>query len=608
MRSPSPFAVVAAAVLLGAAPSARGAPPEEPLVLTDIPEIGQPGGSLRMLVGRTRDTRLFTVYGHARLVGYAPDLAFVPDILASFTVEEGRIFTFRLRRGHRWSDGAPFTTEDFRFWWEDVALDTELSPLGPPVEMLVDGEPPRVEVLDPLTIRYVWSKPNPLFLPALARATPLFIYAPAHYLKRFHRRYADPAALQRLVSQDRARDWVQLFGRRERMYESDNPDLPTLEPWMPTIRPPAQRFVAIRNPFFHRVDERGQQLPYIDRFVLELVDGKLIAMKTAAGETDLQGRGLSFRDYTFLKESEGRSGLEVRLWKEGRGAHLALYPNLNAADPVWRGLFRDRRFRLALSLAIDREMLAQYLYFGLATPANNTILPESPLWSDEVGTACLGHDPAQANALLDALGLDRGQDGVRRLPDGRPLELVIETPGEEPEQLDVIELLADDFAAIGLRIHGRPSERELLRNRLFAGQALMTIWYGIENGLPRPETSPHEFVPTSQFDQPQWPKWGQHFETRGAAGEAVDLPEARRLLDLFAAWRNAASPAEQEAIWRDILVTYAEQCWTIGLVRDVLQPIAVRRGLHNVPQQAVWSWEPHAQFGIYRPDTFFYRN
>lgn len=598
--------LLAAALATFAAGPGEAGPPDEPLVLRDIPEPGRPGGTLRMLVSRTKDTRLYYVYGHARLVTYAPDLTLFADILADYRVEEGRIFTFRLRRGHRWSDGAPFTTEDLRFWWEDIALDPELRPVGPPVEMLVDGEPPRVEVIDELTIRYTWSKPNPFFIPAIARASPLFIYAPAHYLKQFHKKYVDEATLAELVEADGARDWVQLFLRRGRLNKFNNPDLPTLQPWMLATRPPAQRFVAVRNPYFHRVDASGRQLPYIDRFVLEVVDGKLIPAKTGAGETDLQSRGLSFKDYTFLKESEARSGLDVRLWKEARGAHLALYPNLNAADPVWRRLFRDRRFRLALSLAVDREMLSQYLYFGLATPSNNTILPESPLWSEEVGGACLGHDPARANALLDELGLAEGEDGVRLLPDGRPLELVVETAGEDREQVDVLELLRDDFARIGFRIHTRPSEREVLRNRIFSGEALMTIWYGIENGVPTPETSPREFAPTSQYDQPQWPKWGQYYETRGEAGEPPDMPEARRLLELFDAWRQAVSREEQESVWREILATYAPQCWTIGLVKDVLQPVAVRRTLRNVPEKAVYNWEPHAQFGIYRPDTFFF--
>ena len=112
-------------------PPAWAQPPDEPRVLDDMPELGKPGGELRSLIGRARDTRLLYVFGHARLVGYDLDLNLVPDILASYEVEDGRSSRFRLRRGHRWSDGQPFTAEDFRFCWEDVANNPTLQPSGP---------------------------------------------------------------------------------------------------------------------------------------------------------------------------------------------------------------------------------------------------------------------------------------------------------------------------------------------------------------------------------------------------------------------------------------------------------------------------------------------
>ena len=117
-----------------------------------------------MLIGRSRDTRLLVVYGYARLVGYDRNLKLVPDILESVEVKDGRIFTLKLRKGHRWSDGHPFTTEDFRYYWEDVANNKELRPTGPPTDLLVDGEPPKFEFPD-TRVRYTWSKPNPHFLP-----------------------------------------------------------------------------------------------------------------------------------------------------------------------------------------------------------------------------------------------------------------------------------------------------------------------------------------------------------------------------------------------------------------------------------------------------------
>src|ERR687891_396470 len=164
--------------LFGASPVSAG-PPDEPSVveMDGYKSPGNPGGELNMLVGRTKDTRLMAVYGYARLVAYNEAFELVPDILNDVDVEDGRVFTMHLRPGHRWSDGEPFTSEDFRYWWEDVANNEQLSPTGPPAELYIDGEPPKVEFPDERTVRYSWSSPNPFFLPALAGATPTFTAA-----------------------------------------------------------------------------------------------------------------------------------------------------------------------------------------------------------------------------------------------------------------------------------------------------------------------------------------------------------------------------------------------------------------------------------------------
>ena len=182
----------------------------------------------------------------------------------------------------------------------------------------------------------------------------------------------------------------------------------------------------------------------------------------------------------------------------------------------------------------------------------------------------------------------------------------VETAGEDSEQADVLELVRDDFAKIGFIIHTRPAEREVLRNRIFSGEALMTIWYGIENGIPTADMSPKEFAPTNQYDQPQWPMWGQYYETKGEAGEAPDDPAAARLLELFHDWQLASDTSGRADVWREMLDLYAEQCYTVGLIANVQQPIAVRTTLRNVPVTATYNWQPQGQIGIYRPDTFWY--
>jgi len=592
-----------AEVKAGTLPPVAKRLPEAPLVVT-LPagaQAGQYGGTLNMLIGRSRDVRMLVVYGYARLVGYDAKFNIAPDLLESIDVKDDRVFTMKLRKGHRWSDGQPFTAEDFRYYWEDVANNKELSPTGPPSDLLVNGEAPKVEYPDKQTVRYSWSKPNPEFLPRMAGASPLFIFRPAHYLKQFHRKYNKKMEAE---GGGGKRGWAALHNREDNMYQFDNPKLPTLQPWINTTKPPADRFVAVRNPYFHRVDAAGLQLPYIDRIVLQVAEGKLIPAKTGAGESDLQARDIQFNNFTFLKKGEKTNNYSTYLWKTARGSHLALFPNLNVNDPVWKKLLRDARFRHALSMAIDRQQVNQVMYFGLANPSNDTLVEPSPLYKRDYQTRWAKYDKKAAAKLLDELGLKTGADGVRRLPDGRPMEIIVETAGESTEQTDVLEMIRETWREVGIKLFPKPSQREVLRNRVFSGEALMSVWSGIENGIATADVSPEELAPTSQ-QQLQWPKFGQYYETGGKAGEAPDIPEVAELLKLNNTWRGTVARDERAKIWQRMLEITAEQQFVIGVVNGVSQPVVVRNTLRNVPEKGIYNWDPGAFFGIYRPETFW---
>lgn len=569
--------------------------------------LGEYGGELVTLGTDVKDTRLAFVYGYTRLVTYAEDLSLKPDLLEAVDVAEGRRFTLHLRKGLRWSDGELLTSADFRFWWEKVANNKKLSPGGPPVELVRQGEKPQVSYPDDLTVVYEWSRPNPYFLPELAAAAPLQIFLPEHYLKRFHADYVPEDALKALVEREKERNWTALFNHRNNLYKADNPDLPTVDPWVATVRPPSDRFVFERNPYYCRVDPQGRQLPYIDRLVIPIVSAGLVAAKTGAGESNLQGRNLRFDSYSFLRNEQPRHDYDLRLWTPGAGAQLALYPNLTVRDPVWRAVLRDVRFRRALSMGINRPEIDAVIYFGLATPGNNGPLAASPLFSRDLQSRWTRFDPGEANRLLDEMGLtQRDGYGTRRLPDGRTVDIVIETAGDA-EETDVLNLIRDHWEALGIRLHVKPSQLEVFRNRIFGGTAVMSIGKGLENGQPTPEFPPREIAPTEQI-QYQWSGWGEYQETGGKAGEPVDMPDAQTLRDGLQAWSMSADKEEQRRIWQSMLQTWVDDQFTIGIVAAVPQPIVVSRRLRNVPTSdgALWNWNPGAQFGIHRPDTFWW--
>jgi peptide/nickel transport system substrate-binding protein len=568
-------------------------------------EPGRHGGEIRLLMADQRDLRMMSVYSYARLVGFDDRGRLQPDILEAVDIEDGRSFTLTLREGHRWSDGSPFTAEDFRYWFEDVALNKRFYPGGPPQALAPDGEVPAFTVIDERRVRYVWKQPNPGFLPALAAAQPLYIMMPAAYMKRFHAKYADAKELDAAVKAHRVKDWASLHEQKSRAYRQENPELPGLDPWRNRTQPPAERFVFERNPFFHRVDERGRQLPYLDRIIITTATGSLVPAKVGAGDADLQARYLRFDNYTFLRKAEKRNRYRVHLWPQGEGAILGLHPNLNANDPVWRGVLRDVRFRRAVSHAINRKDINNIIFFGLAKPGQNAVLPGSPLYDEANARAFASHDIATANRLLDEAGLSkRDGDGVRLLPDGRRAEITVESAGDSAEDADAIELLVDDFRNIGLRLTSRASQRDLFRRRVLLGETLMSFWKGWDNGMPSPDMDPAELAPTKS-SQYAWPKFGRFAESGGKSGEAIDMPEVRELAELHASWRRSVTTQERVAIWRRMLDIHAEQVFVIGIVNGALQPVVVADELRNVPEKGWFAFEPGAFFGVHRMDAFW---
>ena len=107
----------------------------------------------------------------------------------------------------------------------------------------------------------------------------------------------------------------------------------------------------------------------------------------------------------------------------------------------------------------------------------------------------------------------------------------------------------DDVAFI------KPSQREVFRNRIFAGETQMSVWTGWENGVPTSDFSPLELAPTSQH-QYQWPMWGQYRETKGQSGEPIDMDVAKQLDALFDVARLPNHPKAEEA--RDVLEVFLD--------------------------------------------------
>jgi peptide/nickel transport system substrate-binding protein len=324
-----------------------------------------------------------------------------------------------------------------------------------------------------------------------------------------------------------------------------------------------------------------------------------------SGKSDLQAIGLTLADLPALREAAGKGTIKLELWPSGRGSELALYPNLNAADPVWQKLMRDLRFRRAISLAIDRNAINQQVYAGMAKPRANTLLPDSPLFEPDAQRAWSEYDLARAQELLDEIGLKVDDKyKIRRLPDGRLLSLLVATQGTDPSEVAILRLIQDSWRKIGIELMiGAPLPSEF-HDRIADGRTVMSIAEGLAEGLATAQMNPFELAPANDL-QLQWPRWGLYEQSRGAKGEAVDTPEALKLVDLWKSWRDSPKDSDKASAWRQMVKIHADQVFTIGLVGEVPQPVTVNPRLRNIPERDFYNWEPGAYFGLYRPDSFW---
>ena len=416
---------------------------------------------------------MMVVYGYSRLVGYDEKLRIVPDILERIENEdEPRLHAAPAPRAP-WSDGHPFTADDFRYYWEDVVNNKELSPFGLPQALLVRRQAARASRCS-TTRRSATPGTSPIrsssrCSPGRARCTSTVRRTTCASSTRATSASRRPT---RRPTAAGSRSWAGLHQKKDEQYRFDNPDLPTLEPWINTTPLPSTRFVLVRNPYFHRVDTAGRQLPYIDRVIVNISRrqahpgedrrrrrrpaGALPALRqlhVPQAEREAQplpraavGEGAGLADGALPEPQRRRPGVA------DADARRALPPRAVARDQPPR----DQRGRLLRPGAASRT-----------TPC----CERSPLFRPEFRTAWSKFDVKAANALLDELGLaKRDADGLRLLPDGRPMEIVVDTSGESTEETDVLELVRDSWRKVGIALFSRPSQREVFRKRVFSGQ------------------------------------------------------------------------------------------------------------------------------------------
>jgi peptide/nickel transport system substrate-binding protein len=469
-------------------------------------------------------------------------------------------------------------------------------------EMSPGGEPLAVEKIDDYTMRYVFAAPAATFV--VARLAHYFGFwqghtLPGHYLEQFHADFSDNA--DELAVAEGFDYWYQLYGR-QRNY-GQNVDFPRLSQIVATSERPDAVFYD-RNPFYWVVDTEGNQLPYIDKMLVDRVaDRELENAKVLAGEYDFSAYNVDLPSFSAYAQAATAGDFRVLLWNRGNGSEVVYNVNMNIEDEVLAEIHYDKRYRQALSLAINRAEVNKVIYYDQAIPRQLTVTRRSKFFKPEYENAYAEYDPDRANELLDEMGLEMGPDGVRIRPDGKPLEYVWDYYGAEvPEKGPITEMCLDYWAAIGVKMTIKEITRDLLRPRIYANEEPFSLWHGDECNDILFALRPKWFAPIPG-DESCWGfKWGLWWQN---AENPEGLEPPQDIKDLYD-WLNNYNMYGTDEWAYKLLDSQAENVWTLGVVGDAPHPVIARNNLRNIVEEGMWNWDDLWTYP-YFPEQWFFK-
>ena len=561
--------------------------PSEPLVVPVVDRIGEYGGTWNRAESNATEMEV-TIrrhVGYERLYNWTPEweggIETTPNVATDVEVnDEGTEFTFTLREGIRWSDGEPFTADDIVFALEDcVAHDL----LCEGTNHMESGGPPEMEAVDDHTVRFTFSQPHGLFLQGIAEWAAIGVVdKPRHYLEEFHESYNDD--IDELVDESGYSDWVDLFNDRADAIR--NPDLPVIHAWQVTEPFDGSGNVVFeRNPYYWKVDPEGQQLPYIDRHVIEMVeDEELILLQAMNGELDMQHTTVGApRNRAVLMENAESGDYRLFDTEADHMNTMAIHLNQTHEDEHNREMFGNKDFRIGLSHAINREEIIDAVYFGQGEPWQ--IAPTTEMFYDEeLAKQYTEYDVDLANEHLDAAGYEMDDDGRRIGPDGEPITINVDFASDvAADWSDALELVREHWAEVGVDLELSSMTRTLHTERVREnGEHEATVWTGSGGMVPFMQT--HWYFPSTAAADfaSHWGTWYMNPDDPSAE-EPPEGPQ--RQMELYDQILATVDEDEQIELMNELLEILKDEFYSIGISRPAAGAGVVKNNFHNVPDE-----------------------
>ena len=580
--------------------------PSEPLVVVPYTTIGTYGGTLDALSNATEaGTSDFLSIRHVNLVRYSDDLqTIVPNVAKSWEWNDDFTeLTMTLRAGHKWSDGAPFTSEDVRFWLEDLALNPNIRESAADY-VLAGGEPIQIEIIDEQTFKFILAAPKPGLLVHFASSYAQ-AFQPAHFLGQYHPDLNPEAdALAAEFGFESGYDFVNFYYGASDWTDTPTPMLrdPDLAPRLPYGTTPTLEshiFVTdttegrklVANPYFFQVDTTGQQLPYISRQDERFINDNEVRILTMVnGDVDYKAQSVQLPSVPLLLDNMESGDYSIQL--KPTIAMPTFSFNMTIEDDARRDVYNNVDFRRAMSVAIDRDGLNSVAFFDQGTPQQYTGFSPTPTFVDPaLVTYATEFSTDEANTLLDGIGMvDTDGDGFRELPNGDKLVLNLQfaTQGVAGE---VVEFVGQNWADVGIETTVKEVTPDEYRAAQSANELDVLMWQRGEPVAIHLGTNASWVPPYADyFGHRNGMLWAEYLETGGTSG--MEPPAwVMSMVDDIAAFQQAVpGSAEAGEIGARMAKTMTESLMFIGTV-SAPAPIYVSNRLSNVPEFQTWSYE-----------------
>ncbi|MBM3934110.1 MAG: hypothetical protein FJ319_07390 [SAR202 cluster bacterium] len=579
--------------------------PEDIYIIPPTDEIGVYGGTMRMTLGSLKPLdHMTTISG----MNAKPDGVTEPRLFKSFEISpDGRVHTFKIRRGVRWSDGYPFTMENIRFALEDLQFNKELVPTTPDdLRSPLTGKDPKFTVVDANTFTLAWDDPYFSFEETrfgwswtMHRGCPSCAYAPAHILKRYHPKY-NAAEIPALLEKWKQPDWIRMFTAvrniRGQAFGIPTGTIPNVadpnyifkgDLYHPTVGELVTTFIATnerraeRNHFFWGVDPEGNQLPYIDGQVNYALGNRDAAIFRAMnGENDYLGQDMILSELPLYLANMEKGDYSVYIFRSPGGGDANIAINQEHTINAELGkLLRTKEFRIALSLAWDREGTNDTAAGGIGTPQNWVPHPDTAYYpGDQFRTLDATFDLARAKQLIKGIGYeDKDGDGFLDKREGTgPLTMYLEASGSGIHW-PYVELAQKYWAAIGIKLDIKDGSTVGAQ----AAQSNPTQYFNLHTSLY--EMNPWSVYWNRQapltYPNPISPDAGKYFQTFGKEGLAPTGGDAK-----YADAKNRIAPASTYAPDINGSLKKMQDIWNDGKKYARLSPqrIDIGKDFHQI--------------------------